>query len=55
MEGGSGQWYKLVELGLADGAECATGITYSYWLTKAGYVVLEAIADVDIREMIRDD
>lgn len=40
-------WEKLVNLGLADGAEYATGKTY--WLTKAGYVVLEAITDVDIR------
>lgn len=42
------EWEKLVELGLADGAEYATGKTY--WLTKAGYVVLEAITDVDIRK-----
>ena len=44
------EWEKLIELGLADGAESATNKTY--WLTKAGYVVLEAITDVDIR---RDD
>ena len=42
------EWEKLVELGIADGAEYATGKTY--WLTKAGYVVLEAITDVDIRK-----
>lgn len=47
------EWEKLVNLGIADGAEYAMGITY--WITKAGYVVLEAITDVDIREMIRDD
>ena len=42
------EWEKLEALGLADGAEHATRKTY--WLTKAGYVVLEAITDVDIRE-----
>ena len=41
------EWEKLIALGLADGAEYATGKTYG--LTKAGLVVLEAITDVDIR------
>lgn len=44
------EWEKLVELGLADGAEYEYATGKTYWLTKAGYVVLEAITDVDIRK-----
>lgn len=46
------EWEKLVELGLANVDRTTPKSVGVYWLTKAGYVVLEAITDVDIR---RDD